>query len=84
MKKIKFVEEDYLELNPDVKVALGKGLIKSGKEHYSRFGKNEGRRINKNQKTREQKILSKINKQEKGLEIGPSHRPIASKKMVLM
>ncbi len=78
--EVEFIEQDYIELNPDVKEALEKGLISSPKEHYEVFGINENRRINKIQKTREEKILAFISKDKKGLEIGPSHRPIASKK----
>lgn len=80
MKNIEFKEEDYISFNQDVKEALEKGLIQSAKEHYETLGIYENRRINKLQKTREEKILACIDKNKKGLEIGPSHRPIAPKK----
>ena len=39
-----FSEADYLKLNPDVALAVQKGQFRSGREHYLRFGKQEGRR----------------------------------------
>lgn len=74
-----FNETMYLELNPDVNEAILKGLFKSGKEHYKLYGYKENRKIS-NALSREDKILSHIDKKLKGLEIGPSHRPIAAKK----
>ena len=40
-----FDETTYLELYPDVAAAVGSGAIKSGAEHYLRYGLREGRRI---------------------------------------
>jgi hypothetical protein len=41
---IKFNEEYYLEVNPDVKAAVESGQIESCKWHYDNYGKAEGRR----------------------------------------
>jgi GT2 family glycosyltransferase len=38
-----FNEELYLRLNPDVLVAVSAGSFRSGREHYERFGRAEGR-----------------------------------------
>ncbi|MBB5374067.1 glycosyltransferase family protein [Acidocella aromatica] len=40
-----FDEEIYLRLNPDVLVAVAAGKFGSGREHYERFGRAEGRQI---------------------------------------
>lgn len=40
-----FDEEIYLRLNPDVLVAVAAGKFGSGREHYERFGRTEGRQI---------------------------------------
>jgi Methyltransferase domain len=42
-----FDETTYLELHPDVAAAVGSGAIKSGAEHYLRYGGREGRLITK-------------------------------------
>jgi len=44
-----FDEEVYLRLNPDVRVAVSAGSFHSGRDHYERFGRIEGRpfRLNK-------------------------------------
>jgi len=39
-----FIEQDYLKLYPDVAWAVRQGDMLSGRQHYSRFGKAEGRR----------------------------------------
>ena len=39
-----FNEKTYLELNPDVALAVQKGTIESGLQHYRLHGKNEGRK----------------------------------------
>ncbi|RMG22366.1 MAG: methyltransferase domain-containing protein [Methanobacteriota archaeon] len=70
-------ESDYLDCNPDVRMAIEKGVISSGWEHYQMFGRTEGRCWGQ---SRSEKILSEINKKGKGLEIGPSHRPVAPKR----
>jgi predicted SAM-dependent methyltransferase len=76
----KFKEEIYLALNPDVKKAVEKGIFKNGQEHYILYGKKENRRPFSSS-SREYKVFKLINKKGLGLEIGPSHNPIAPKNM---
>ena len=38
-----FDEETYLRLNPDVRLAVSGGGFRSGREHYERYGRAEGR-----------------------------------------
>jgi hypothetical protein len=38
-----FSETEYLEMNPDVRAAVGAGQFKSGREHFEFFGIKEGR-----------------------------------------
>ena len=40
-----FNEQGYLLSNPDVAAAIGRGDLKSGKQHFLCFGKNEKRRM---------------------------------------
>jgi SAM-dependent methyltransferase len=40
---IDFDEEFYQSTNPDVVLAIKRGLVRNGWEHYMRFGKDEGR-----------------------------------------
>jgi len=40
-----FNEGLYLQLNPDVETAVKKGILKSGLEHYEKYGQKENRRI---------------------------------------
>jgi SAM-dependent methyltransferase len=40
---IDFDEEYYQSANPDVVLAIKRGLVRTGWEHYVRFGKDEGR-----------------------------------------
>ena len=42
---IEYNEGEYLELNPDVEVAVEKGQFTSGIEHYLMYGFNENRKI---------------------------------------
>ena len=44
---IEYNEGEYLELNPDVAVAVEKGQFTSGIEHYLMYGFNENRKISK-------------------------------------
>jgi hypothetical protein len=71
-----FNEKGYLDVNPDVRIAVESGVFSSGEEHYKLFGKAEGRSFS----NRYLKILEYINKNKNGLEIGPSFRPVAPKK----
>ena len=77
----KFKEEEYLKANPDVAIAVEKGILKSGEEHYLQYGKKEGRQLKgKPIFSRNEKIFFGLNKEGLGLEIGPSHNPVAPKK----
>ncbi|OYV38831.1 MAG: hypothetical protein B7Z81_04090 [Acidocella sp. 20-61-6] len=38
-----FDEETYLRLNPDVRLAVASAVFRSGRDHYERFGRREGR-----------------------------------------
>ena len=42
-----FVEEIYLESNPDIANAVDQGVIESGKLHFELYGRNEGRKMRK-------------------------------------
>jgi predicted SAM-dependent methyltransferase len=75
----KFNENDYLEGNPDVKSAVFRGQFKNGLEHYKKHGRFENRPLRKTI-NRKDKVFDKLDKQGLGLEIGPSHNPIAPKK----
>jgi SAM-dependent methyltransferase len=76
-----FNEQDYLAANPDVASAVGTGLFRNGREHFEAFGRKEGRALNLFGKmSREDKALYAVNRKGLGLEIGPSHNPIAPKK----
>lgn len=75
-----FDETSYLHENPDVAVAVKNGIFKSGFDHFRSFGVFEGRPVKKLESmSRNQKALSLILKSGLGLEIGPSHNPIAPK-----
>ena len=41
-----FDEDYYLSKYPDIEIAVRNGFFKSGYEHYTKYGKNEGRLIN--------------------------------------
>ena len=78
-----FDEDVYLELHPDVAAAVAAGTLKSGKEHYDIYGKDECRIINRSLKPqvpREHAVFHLIDKNGLGIEVGPSHNPIAPKK----
>lgn len=72
-------EEEYLSANPDVREAVCNGQLSSGLSHYKRYGKKEGRPLIK-KLSRFDKVFSKLDQTGLGLEIGPSHNPIAPKK----
>lgn len=67
-------------LNFEVADAVKGGKFESGLDHYEDFGKKEGRRSRCGGIPRENKALFLIKKKGLGLEIGPSHNPIAPKK----
>lgn len=74
-----FKEAEYLSMYPDVAAAVKTGTFKSGYEHYEKHGKFEGRQPS-GLSPRERAVFHLIDKQGFGLEIGPSHNPIAPKK----
>ena len=78
-----FNESEYLAANPDVAAAVKGKKIRSCYEHYEKYGKNEGRILRKLPNTtlqREDKVFHILDRKGFGLEIGPSHNPIAPKK----
>lgn len=74
-----FEEVAYLEANLDVANAVKLGIVKSGFAHWIEHGKAEKRPLNAFN-TRKYKVFHSLNKLGKGLEIGPSHNPIAPKR----
>lgn len=75
-----FDELAYLQANPDVYEAVMAGAFQSGEEHYITYGKQEGRSPSGAPSNRKEKVFQLLNRSGKGLEIGPSHNPIASKR----
>jgi predicted SAM-dependent methyltransferase len=82
MTNLLFDEAEYLEANPDVLAAVKEGKFRSGREHYEIHGEREGRKIRRlfGITSREEKVFYILDKKGLGLEIGPSHNPIAPKK----
>lgn len=85
MSEQEFNETEYLEANHDVADAISNGSFHSGREHYEKYGKGEGRMLSKlkgifGKTTREEKVFHLLDQKGLGLEIGPSHNPIATKK----
>jgi SAM-dependent methyltransferase len=82
MKEKKFNEAEYLEANPDVAAAVEEGKFHSGHAHYEKYGEREGRMLKRlfGRASREDKVFHLLDKTGLGLEIGPSHNPIAPKK----
>jgi len=77
--KVEFNEGEYLEANPDVATVVKEGGLISGREHYDKYGKNEGRLL-KRKFGRREKVFHLLDKAGRSLEIGPSFNPIAPKK----
>lgn len=77
-----FDEAEYLAAHPDVAAAVRDAMFPSGLDHYEKFGQAEGRSLKAPppELTREEKIFHLLDKAGLGLEIGPSHNPIAPKK----
>lgn len=76
-----FREEDYLRNNPDVANAVRQGQFTSGWDHFQRYGRLEGRtHVDVTGMSREDKALYGLDRSGLGLEIGPSHNPIAPKR----
>ncbi|MDO9268603.1 MAG: methyltransferase domain-containing protein [Methylobacter sp.] len=82
MSDLMFNEAEYLAANPDVAAAVKNRKFRSGREHYELYGKREGRILNRlfGETLREKKVFHLLDKTGMGLEIGPSHNPIAPKK----
>lgn len=75
-----FDEAKYLLANPDVAKAVHNGEFNSGEEHYVKFGLLEGRGwIISESYSRARMVSDNLKLGGKGLEIGPSHNPIAPK-----
>ncbi len=74
-----FNERLYLEANPDVADAVSAGQIASGLDHWITFGQQENRLLHKVD-SRVEKVFYTLKKSGLGLEIGPSHNPLAPKK----
>jgi predicted SAM-dependent methyltransferase len=77
-----FDESEYLSRNPDVAAAVKKNIFRSGHEHYLMHGKNEGRILGESgtPSLREDKVFHMLDRKGLGLEIGPSHNPLAPKR----
>lgn len=81
MSDINFNESSYLLANPDVAAAVKLGSFISGFVHYETTGRSEGRSLGVGGGlSRHEKIMSSLKKNGLGLEIGPSHNPIAPKR----
>lgn len=82
MSDLIFNEAEYLAVNPDVAAAVKEGNFPSGREHYEKYGKGEGRMLKRSfgRTSREEKMFHSLNKKGLGLEIGPIHNPIAPKR----
>lgn len=82
-----YSEEYYLEKNPDVRTAVNEGHFRSGYAHFKALGKSEGRYYGVNSSgkpirgmsDRRKKFFENLKIDGAGLEIGPSHSPIAPK-----
>ena len=74
-----FDEAEYLALYPDVAAAVEAGAFKTGFEHFQKHGEKEGRSPCGPHTPREKAVFHLIDKKGLGLEIGPSHNPIAPK-----
>lgn len=77
-----FNESEYLAAHPDVAAAVRDAVFRSGREHYDKYGFAEGRALRAvpGAPTREAKIFHLVDREGLGLEIGPSHNPVAPKK----
>jgi SAM-dependent methyltransferase len=78
---LSFDELGYLSANPDVAREVATGSFESGFLHYSLYGKSEGRPLEPvvvEHRNREL-ALRYLKRDGRGVEIGPSHNPIAPK-----
>ena len=79
---MEFDESNYLLANPDVACAVRSGQVLSGKEHFERFGRSEARPLQTvKESSRTDKVFCLIDKGGRGIEIGPSHNPVAPKSL---
>jgi predicted SAM-dependent methyltransferase len=76
---MKFNEKNYLKKYHDVYNAVKKRLFTSGYDHYVQFGILEGRSDEIDIPYRNTVVLENLKLDGLGLEIGPSHNPIAPK-----
>src|ERR1700742_2772073 len=54
---VRFDEETYLRLNPDVRLAVAAGAFRSGLEHFQRFGGGEGRLLARPERLKRDRVL---------------------------
>ena len=81
MIQVDFNEAGYLKANPDVALAVKSGQVPSGRAHYELVGRKEGRTCSaQGDLSRHEKIMTGLRRGGLGLEIGPSHNPIAPKR----
>jgi predicted SAM-dependent methyltransferase len=82
MNDLTFNENEYLAANHDVADAVEKGDFCNGREHFEIYGEKEGRLLKPclDRYSREEKVFHLIDKTRLGLEIGPSHNPLAPKR----
>ena len=74
-----FDEQAYLRANPDVSEAVASGAMSSGADHYRAFGVAEGRPLRGEPVDRVARVLATVDREGLGLEVGPSHSPMAPK-----
>ncbi len=72
-------EDAYLVANPDVAAAITAGVFPSGLDHYLACGRAEGRALSGGPFDRVERVLETIDRDGLGLEVGPSHSPMAPK-----
>lgn len=81
VNRVDFDEAAYLAANPDVAAAVIDGALGSGEEHFRAHGMKEGRSgLPSVALDRVGKAMLVLKRDGLGLEIGPSHNPIAPKK----
>jgi GT2 family glycosyltransferase len=70
---VPFDEEIYLRLNADVKLAVASGTFRSGRDHFERYGRKEGRPFRLSAAMVRDRILMTVNPdtgEEKGAAVG--------------
>jgi SAM-dependent methyltransferase len=78
---LSFDELGYLSANPDVAREVEAGNLQSGYVHYRVHGETEGRPLEPQvvEHRDRERALAHLKRDGKGLEIGPSHNPLAPK-----